>query len=227
MKNLVNNNIKPNSKNWTANPLQPAKNTFECDKCGDKFTKSWILKHHIANAHPLKCNVCDRKFTQKLILDHHMALCKSENTFECDVCDSKFTQKGDLEEHIANVHEGKKSAKYPKIKLKGTGNLESHTTELKFGVHEEKKPTERDLEDHNVHEEKKSMSPKIEFEVICDYVAPQPNHDDVDDKKEAQNEKSNSSLANHEKLSSNHITITSSDDYECDMCNKLFQSLTE
>ena len=72
--------------------------------------------------------------------------------------------------HIANVHEGKKSAKYPKIKLKGTGNLESHTTELKFGVHEEKKPTERDLEDHNVHEEKKSMSPKIEFEVICDYV---------------------------------------------------------
>ena len=146
------------------------KTQFVCDKCGDKFTKSWILKHHIANAHPLKCNVCDRKFTQKLILDHHMALCKSENTFECDVCDSKFTQKGDLEEHIANVHEGKKSAKYPKIKLKGTGNLESHTTELKFGVHEEKKPTERDLEDHNVHEEKKSMSPKIEFEVICDYV---------------------------------------------------------
>ena len=98
---------------------------FECEKCGEDFSREDNLKRHQKENHFKinanldfvedfdtfilnKCDLCDKSFKRKDQLKRHVNTVHSnpayKKQFKCDRCDSKFSNPDNLKRHVKQKH---------------------------------------------------------------------------------------------------------------------------
>ncbi|XP_070497569.1 transcription factor grauzone-like [Chironomus tepperi] len=83
---------------------------FECDHCGKKFSKKFLVRNHILSTHryenitpTYECLVdgCSKVFVNEARLKHHMKYTHSKTDQEmCEICSKTFKTKAAVEEHM-------------------------------------------------------------------------------------------------------------------------------
>ena len=79
---------------------------YECELCGDKFTRRNDVKRHSRLIHEkprdFQCEVCQKYFVSDASLKSHIS--KHETEFLCLMCSHKFEKKEHYEDHVKILH---------------------------------------------------------------------------------------------------------------------------
>ena len=79
---------------------------FECELCGDKFTRRNDVKRHTRLIHDkpreFQCEVCQKYFISNESLTSHIPTHETE--FNCHICSHKFEKKEHYEDHVKILH---------------------------------------------------------------------------------------------------------------------------
>ncbi|KAL4234966.1 hypothetical protein ACF0H5_006607 [Mactra antiquata] len=77
---------------------------FECEDCGQTYTKSSSFSNHRLAHHPSICPHCGRRFSMPSSLESHLQLecgrVKSTQSFECNICHKMMSTKKILNRHL-------------------------------------------------------------------------------------------------------------------------------
>ena len=87
----------------------PGSKKYECDICGDKFTRPYLVLQHQEFTHrknlPFKCSECGKCLRSKTFLKIHMRSVHSkEKPFPCEVCGFRSSRVDNLNIHRIKVH---------------------------------------------------------------------------------------------------------------------------
>lgn len=105
--------------------------TFECDICQRRFHRISVLKQHKqthGNAQ-IPCNICGKKLKSKKALDVHVLL-HGNKKYQCDKCDKSFFQRCNYVKHFRQIHGEKTMYKCPHCPTQ-------FTSEASYGKHVE------------------------------------------------------------------------------------------
>ena len=87
----------------------PGSKKYECDICGDKFTRPYLVLQHQEFTHrknlPFKCPECGKCLRSKTFLKIHLRSVHSkEKPFPCEVCGFRSSRVDNLNIHRIKVH---------------------------------------------------------------------------------------------------------------------------
>ena len=105
-----------------------------CDKCGESFRASHLLRYHTATIHEspkFPCYSCDYKGYTKFTLRAHIdAVHTKDSRKKCDVCFESLTDQRSLIKHMMNKHDLEHKFKCDRCD-------KVFLTELRFSLHTE------------------------------------------------------------------------------------------
>ena len=92
--------------------VKELKKPFECNQCGDLFTRKDNLNAHIKRKHVdstcerFSCDHCEKTYSKMQDLNVHIRNSHAvfPLNFNCPLCDQSFNIKGNLTRHISKVH---------------------------------------------------------------------------------------------------------------------------
>ena len=75
--------------------------TFECLKCGERFTSPSLYDIHVqSHKEVFECTKCHKSFTSKSQFDIHVQSHENNKSHKCPYCHRSFSMKGNLRRHI-------------------------------------------------------------------------------------------------------------------------------
>uniref|UniRef100_A0A3Q1EH02 Gastrula zinc finger protein XlCGF57.1-like n=1 Tax=Acanthochromis polyacanthus TaxID=80966 RepID=A0A3Q1EH02_9TELE len=83
---------------------------YDCDVCGQKFTRHYNLNRHKkvhTGEKPFGCDLCSKRFSRPEDLKTHMRRHTGEKPFKCNLCGKGFNRKIHIKKHMT-VHSGEK-----------------------------------------------------------------------------------------------------------------------
>ncbi|KAF1770801.1 hypothetical protein GCK72_002624 [Caenorhabditis remanei] len=77
--------------------------SHECNVCGKRFSRLWLLQGHLRShtgLRPFSCAHCGKSFADRSNLRAHMLTHTGDKRFECDKCGRRFALRAYLNRHL-------------------------------------------------------------------------------------------------------------------------------
>ncbi|XP_051795755.1 zinc finger protein 236-like isoform X2 [Acanthochromis polyacanthus] len=219
---------------------------YDCDVCGQKFTRHYNLNRHKrvhTGEKPFGCDVCSKRFSQPGDLERHKSVHTGEKPFSCDVCGNKFARLESLKRHMSS-HSGEKPVDCGK-KVPSLENLKTQVGSVILSlsipltrVKVDEKLETKLLGSHQPQNDAINQTPDVQqLLVIKDEVphelGPSLDRQDIENLciKEEQEElwtsREREQLNGQEELDITAVPVKSEDDEEKPQSSQLYQSQNE